>query len=1020
MKRRSQTQLSRSARRGVVSARGREGFALIASLSLMAVVVLAVVLLASQLRVAVAGSVRSAEKVRTEAAARLCLASALGQLQRYAGPDERVTARAELTESLPESAEGIRSLHQSWTGDRFWTGVWDSRSTSVSPLGYLVTTDGDRQRLREPGSAKGAGEIVLVGDSEDLSFLRPSEWVQVPITPFEFDDGGNPVGWLGWFASDEGVKASVSTVEENHPVRNIEDSIRELQGARRIGWESLFQQTSGASGFSQGESLVRDRVERLSGVEDMLKDPAAFPEAERVLGGVDGLPFSAQYFALTTERPSLLSNTRDGGLRSNLLTGPRPGFSDPFSEALDGGGEYGHFTEHFQGPFADVSPGGNAPFLYQNLSEYAENGLVLDAVNRQPDGESSLDRPVDHHYAPVISELALFLAVYQHPSRDEPAVRYYYDVELFNPYPFPIRLTRSDLRAYTVMTRGLPEIRVTADLGESDEVRSPWFSIDDMNAAIGGSDTRSWLEIDEAAGGSRSGSAYLLPGEVFRLEDPDPRIQSRGLVKYSGVGAPSDVSSEDTVLVEGRPPGGARAGRFTVRLVEGNTSNWNGGTVFEVRNLKYSGFEKLLPDGVQKYEFGGNPDVSDGYTFAFHFKLDGDFASALEEGDLRHPVIDLDDPDDPLGELVEYANGASFLEPVAVRQEQGLGLFGFGDTLADEEVREHEPGTWSGLKVHGKPLAEPITVSNFRHAHLTGPEGFPFAIGSENVDDSSESTDWNLAFDRYFVPSDSNRWLVPLSQDVTVPSDVAADEAAGEKLGVLGGFNVNSTSPGAWQAMLSQSTDDPLFGSDSEDGSGITLDLDNYFVRDPSSATLYTPGLTDQGIENVYSAERTGNPPDEAAVQTFRSIDSARNGGRQGDQQIQQLAYFIVEGIRERGRPFGSLAEFVNSGIVAEAIEKVGSEATPALGVGTLDEINDDRFVDPHDPTALRQHDVIAQLAPLLTARSDTFDLHAFVRRELSDGSLVERRIVARAQRIPEQLPGPFGRKFILTSFRFE
>ena len=95
------------------------GFALVLALSLMAFIVLLLLSITTLVRVETAVSSKALEKLHAEENARLALMIALGELQRYAGPDQRVTARADILD--PDSA------------NPFWTGVWDTTQPTAAP-----------------------------------------------------------------------------------------------------------------------------------------------------------------------------------------------------------------------------------------------------------------------------------------------------------------------------------------------------------------------------------------------------------------------------------------------------------------------------------------------------------------------------------------------------------------------------------------------------------------------------------------------------------------------------------------------------------------------------------------------------------------------------------------------------------------------------------------------------------------------------------------------------------------------
>lgn len=94
------------------SADGR-GFALVATVSVMTLLVLVALAMMSLAVIDQRGSRRSSHQAVAQANARLALVLALGELQKHAGPDQRVTARAAILET------GGKELP-----NRNWLGVW--------------------------------------------------------------------------------------------------------------------------------------------------------------------------------------------------------------------------------------------------------------------------------------------------------------------------------------------------------------------------------------------------------------------------------------------------------------------------------------------------------------------------------------------------------------------------------------------------------------------------------------------------------------------------------------------------------------------------------------------------------------------------------------------------------------------------------------------------------------------------------------------------------------------------------
>ena len=149
-------------------------------------------------------------------------------------------------------------------------------------------------------------------------------------------------------------------------------------------------------------------------------------------------------------------------------------------------------------------------------------------------------------------------------------------------------------------------------------------------------------------------------------------------------------------------------------------------------------------------------------------------------------------------------------------------------------------------------------------------------------------------------------------------------------LGVEGQFNVNSTSAEAWTAVLGRT----VLGWAAADGT--VANLENPFFAFGQSAPFA--------------------PPDTRGKRRF------------SDEAIQALATELAWRITTRPRPFRSLEEFVNSGVLQAAIDAAGLN-TRAEYCADLGGIPPARW----SANWLSQAAVLNTLAPVLAVRSDTF-----------------------------------------------
>ncbi|NNC89276.1 MAG: hypothetical protein HKN82_12520, partial [Akkermansiaceae bacterium] len=288
---------------------------------------------------------------------------------------------------------------------------------------------------------------------------------------------------------------------------------------------------------------------------------------------------------------------------------------------------------------------------------------------------------------------------------------------------------------------------------------------------------------------------------------------------------------------------------------------------------------------------------------------------------------------------------------------------------------------------------------------------------------------------RFALPSGRVR-LARSTADTATPERLADFHRAAYHLTVKGAFNVNSTSAEAWKAVLAATR-----GSHHPAASAPG----NIDARTPFPRFL-------DPVAGAWTAEDSAG--DDRAWAGYRELH---------DREIAVLADAIVGEVKARG-PFLSLADFVNRrltngehgrrGALQAAIDRAGLNARfgQAYPLDNEDPLPDYRHPDHiRDATRLEQTlkpksmawgtpgfitqgDLLQVLAPVLTARSDTFVVRAYGDATNSAGRLTARAwCEAIVQRTPVPLapdetglnprhPGDdtdFGRRFVVTSFRW-
>lgn len=273
-----------------------------------------------------------------------------------------------------------------------------------------------------------------------------------------------------------------------------------------------------------------------------------------------------------------------------------------------------------------------------------------------------------------------------------------------------------------------------------------------------------------------------------------------------------------------------------------------------------------------------------------------------------------------------------------------------------------------------------------------------------------------------------------------VASELAGDPAfpfyhSAEFLTNRGAFNVNCTSIQAWSALLGS-----MRGLQRESLEGKPSQGEHPLSRSVISNAPGVPAITSPSQSEAWNA--------------FRSLS---------DTDISNLATKIVEEVRKRG-PFLSVADFVNrrlskdtslsaSGTLDQAISNTSvNRGLERPGMTELSDVgsvptaaNRSRAISYGMPGYLTQGDILTALAPVITARGDTFRIRAYGEARSKDGKIARAWCEAVVQRnvdyvdlnddplkpaIDESSGAPkigsiskasliFGRNFRMVSFRW-
>lgn len=300
------------------------GFALVIALSLMAFMLLLILSITTLVRVETQSSNIQLAQLEARMNAQLGAMIALGDLQRYTGPDQRVTARADIL-----LAPGLSGP----TGQERWTGVWSSKANTSDPLDVTDGLQAHQPKWLVSGQNPDAYSAV-VGDTADLATAGKSvidksaattdDTVKAPKVEIL---GENNVleGHYAYWVSDEGVKARVNmadpfldsgTFNPSDPYSDeayYRTAMAQVADPTAVSNSAGVQLLTGTSSRWKDETQDPDKISSLKNIPMFLEDDLP--------SGTDLDKVNREFFHdFTVHSSGVLANTKDGGLKRDLST----------------------------------------------------------------------------------------------------------------------------------------------------------------------------------------------------------------------------------------------------------------------------------------------------------------------------------------------------------------------------------------------------------------------------------------------------------------------------------------------------------------------------------------------------------------------------------------------------------------------------------------------------------------------------------------------------------------------------
>ena len=430
----------------------------------------------------------------------------------------------------------------------------------------------------------------------------------------------------------------------------------------------------------------------------------------------------------------------------------------------------------------------------------------------------------------------------------------------------------------------------------------------------------------------------------------------------------------------------------TSPIYEDDTDNEWAKPVWELRNIyKVSNPPSLILRGDEYSRSTSGSYTMNNFNIGFHFRLADELvfgetpdASDLAlRFDLRQPVWDYENP------AVQEIVG---IEEDPFKVSKLANLFD-GTDLIDDASADTHAGHYERAFLYNAPMHEPLSVGALHRLPLSF-ETVEYDVDGDGTGELVQErigTPWggdlNQAFDKYFYTgAPAFDWTdnLPLGVAHLRPisklsnSEVRQQDAA-EHLLMAGGFNINSTSISAWEAMLSRTIYGWEYGA-------TPIDLKNAFLN------------LAEGTDGA--SEAVGAIANEADFNTDNPVADGRLAMKQAirrlsDTQINSLAESVVDALDihfANNSLFSDLATFVSAGILDKAIIDSGINGRIAR----------------YSPAYISQNLILEMLAPYLAVRADTFTIKSYgtTKNPLTGEPIAEVICEATVQRLPQRFDG--------------
>lgn len=1010
------------------------GFAVVIALMLMSFVLVLLLSLTTLISVETTNAARSNSRLLAQENARLGILVAMGNMQKLAGPDKRVTFRADAFEDSTTKLQ-----------NPYWAGVMDVDAPTSNPeeITWLVSSD--------PSNAETPLTSLTASNSHRITpdSISANDAVLIPLRDIE-----SKLNQYGYWVSDESIKASIATqpVIDEQSSDWLEDNFSRTESERlqqivpkRAGIEMLFPS------LSEDDEFISSQLNRVTSLDQL-----------RLTEAWDFTLYDDFFHDVSGRSLGVLASTTGTGLKKDLSLRP---------DLMPIPGKFGevyNFAAYMEEPLASF----NKSTPYIPFKEDLRRRYKITAPTTTSPGEIS-----DGVY-PVLTSFRILLGVHVAGSQvtsktsgsfnpitddNELVIRVQLHAELWNPYTSALVPENLVLRV-----NNLPTVSIELEDQSSNGTRTNvgTYSID-LNDKLGNGGGRGrgalegyFVELPFTDRGYPNHDDYSwLPGRIYNWvgqnnfsngnskTNKEGSFYSRNLsssIFYEGTGiiAPTatdwiGISAPDSDI------------SVSLRTLGSRGSLTSGEELFVIEDINFEPFDT------------GTTIDSDSRSIRFGYQIQRDesgFVAISSDPWEKSRWLRVEDPRSSRPTFDETGGGIG-----AFQMPNGPDPTAYTSTAISQRdfLFDRVAGN-SGLSpIEDVPLFElfrqrPISIGELQHLNIVGDKNNssrPFTIGNSWGEDTTRR--FNRIFDEAFfsglASSDTtpdisagkalpNHRLRPSSSlsnasTTSLQELLNAEEYSSEKLLVEGSFNLNSTSGDAWAAILGSifirewevANINPK-GDLDEDLPRLKVEIGQTILRFPQSAHEvfdcgYRPSMLPPTEYFRVGAKFFRNDSGKSDIEPYRKLGNA-------------IAERVGERIRLLG-PFVSIEEFLapvkSNGFrdPKDSTKYLSAMERAIIDVVELNQTDSGADIWHHTSSFLSQADVMTGLAPVATTRGDTFVIRSVGRSQtdLQGNDIANVICEARIQRIPEvhdpndDVVTPdntgFGRKFVIASLRW-